>query len=688
MPRDLSRLFHPRSVAVIGGGAWGTSVVKQCAKMGFPGPVWPVHPRKSEIGGLPTVPRIEDLPQPPDAAFVAINREAAVEAVRLLAESGAGGAVCFASGFAEAAGELDGAAEAQSRIVAAAGEMPLLGPNCYGLLNYLDGVALWPDEHGGRHRETGVAIVAQSSNMLINLTMTPALPIAFCVAAGNQAHTSQAAIAGALLEDPRVTAIGLHVEGVGDIRAWERFAARARARQVPVVALKVGRSEAAQAGTLSHTASLAGPHSGAEAFFDRLGIGLVHSLPELVAALGFLHVHGSIGGARVASLSCSGGEASLLADMAEPRAVTLPRLPKAARDRLAAVLGAKVTLGNPLDYHTYIWGDAAAMTETYAAVLSGGGYDAALLLLDLPREDRCSPAPWDCALQAIRAAKARAVMPVAVVSTLPAGLPETVSEALMADGIAALNGIGEALAAIEAAAAIGEAERRPEPAGICPAPALEGPARLLDEVEAKAALAAHGLAVPKGSPAATPEEAAAVAAKLGAGPFALKRLGLAHKTEAGAVRLGLAAAAVGPEAAVMGTGPFLVEHMVADGVAELLVGITRDPAHGLTLTLGAGGTLTELLADTATLLLPTTEAAIEAALAGLRVAKLLAGHRGKPPGDLAATVAAIRAVEAYALAEVHRLVELDVNPLIVTPSAAWAADALIRLAELRSGDPA
>ena len=165
MTRDLSRLLRPRSIAVLGSG-WAQNVVEQCAKMGFAGPVWPVHPTRDQIGGVPAFRSLADLPGVPDATFIGVNRHATLDVVAELAAMGAGGATCFASGWTEA-----GEADLQARLVAAAGDMPILGPNCYGVINYLDGALLWPDQHGGRRVERGVALLSQSSNIVINLTM-------------------------------------------------------------------------------------------------------------------------------------------------------------------------------------------------------------------------------------------------------------------------------------------------------------------------------------------------------------------------------------------------------------------------------------------------------------------------------------------------------------------------------------
>ncbi|RBI83234.1 CoA-binding protein [Rhodosalinus halophilus] len=675
-PRDLSRLLRPRSVAVVGGG-WGRNVVRELARAGFAGEIWPVHPSAAEIEGLPAFRRPEDLPAPPDAAYVAVNREAAVGAVGALAAMGAGGAVCFASGFAEAEAESAGSVDLQDRLVAAAGTMPLVGPNCYGLLNYLDRVALWPDAHGGRPVGRGVAIVTQSSNIAINLTMQRrALPVAYVVTAGNQAQTGLAEIAAALAQDARVTALGLHVEGVGDPAALHALARAARARGLPVVVLKSGATEAAQAAALSHTASLAGSAAGARALFRRLGFGQAETLEGFLEALKLLHVAGPPARAGLALLSCSGGEAGLAADAAAARGLRLPPLDAGQQAALRRALGPRVALANPLDYHTYIWGDAGAMADVVAG-MDSPALGLVGLLLDLPRADRCDPSAWDCALEAAEAAAPRLSCPLAVISTLPEGLPEPVAERLAARGIAPLMGLGAALEGIAVAQAA--VPRR----GEVPAPAAtRGPApgRLMDEAAAKSALAAFGLPVPEGQRVETAAEAGAAAARLGV-PVAVKRLGLAHKSEAGAVALGLEGAARAEAAArAMGAGPYLIEAMVPGAVAELLVGVTRDPAHGLLLTLGAGGVLAELVEDTATLLLPAPQDEIAAALDGLRAARLLSGWRGRPAADRAAIVGAVAAVARFAEAHAARLDEVEVNPLLCLPDRAVAADALIRIA--------
>ena len=753
---DLSRLLHPRSICAIGGRE-AARVVEQCRRMGFAGPVYPVHPARAEVAGFPCYRSVEDLPEAPDAAFVGVRRDRTIDVVRALAARGAGGAVCYASGFRESGEE---GAALQAALVSAAGDMPILGPNCYGFVNYLDGAPLWPDQHGGRRRERGVAIVSQSGNLALTLTMNlRAVPIAAVATLGNRAAVGAAAVMDALLDDRRVSAIGLLVETLEDAPALAAAAARARARRVPVVALKLGRSEAGARLTLSHTASLAGEDARAAAFLERAGIARAPSLPAFLEALKLLHVTGPLPGRDVASLSCSGGEAALMADALDGRRLRPRPLTETERARVGAALSDLVTVSNPLDYHTFIWGDAERLTAAFAAML-GCGFDLSLLVIDPPRGDRCADDDWRITVDAFAAALDRTGARGGVLATLPESLSEAWAERLMARGIAPLAGVEEGLAAIEAAADVGaawtgsgsgsgsglgpprtgptasanecrsagaaggeagaaagesetamvtapefrtgaadpgpgRARAAPSPgearAGegsrppfLGPHPLAEGYEVVLTEWEAKRRLARAGVPVPCGALVAAPEEAVRAAERLGV-PVVVKAVGrhLVHKTERGAVRLGLRSPSAVRDAAralrPLGDG-LLVERMVEDGVAEVIAGVARDPHLGLVLLVGSGGVLAELAGDRAVLLPPAPRSEIEAALATLKAARLIDGFRGRAGGDRAALVDALLAIQRFALDHADRLIELDVNPIVVRPAGRGVAavDALLR----------
>ena len=687
MVRDLSRLLRPRSVAVIGGGVWCENVVQQCRAIGFRGAIWPVHPTRAEIAGAPAFEGLAALPSAPDAVFIGVNRTLTVQLVAQLAEMGAGGATCFASGFREAQLESEDGADLQEQLLAAAKDMPVIGPNCYGFINYLDGVALWPDQHGGLQVDRGVAIVTQSSNVAINLTMqSRALPLAYVVTVGNQAQTGLAQIGQALLDDPRVTVLGLYIEGVGDLRAFEALAAQARRMGKPIVALKTGRSPQARAGAVSHTASLAGSGAGARALFARLGVAEVTGLDAFLETLKLLHVTGALPSRRIASLSCSGGEASLMADSALDLNLEFPPLTKAQKTALRTALGPMVALANPLDYHTYIWGDVAAMTATFSALL---GDDLALscIVVDFPRADRCDPAAWECVVTAAVAAKTGTGVStgggLALVSSLPETMPETVAQKLIAQEIVPLCGIESALKAIEIAADIGQMQAVPPQPLLLPGP-VQMPQELrhghiLNEHSAKARLLAHGVPVPEGRFCATAKLAAQAAETLGF-PLVLKGMGHAHKSEAGAVHLNLRSSqAVAQAAADMDSDGYLLEQMVTDGVAEVLVAVLRDPAHGFVLTIGAGGVMTEILMDVATRLVPATAQDVRAALTELRLYPVLRGYRGSPGINIDALIQAVLGVQSFVLETAAHLEEVEINPLICTPDRAVAVDALITM---------
>lgn len=682
--QPLSRFFSPRAIAVIGGGTWCESVVRQCRATGFTGPIWPVHPKRSDVGGLPAYPDLASLPATPDAAFIGVNRDLSVQIAGELSAMGCGGAVCFAAGFSEAVSELADGDELQTKLVEAAGEMRLLGPNCYGIVNALDGVALWPDRHGLSPCEKGVAVIGQSSNVLINLTMQRrGLPLATVVAAGNQAQTSMADLGIALLEDPRITALGLHIEGISDLPAFEALAAHAADLGKPIAALRVGASEQAQAAAVSHTASLTGSDAGARALLRRLGIAQVETPSELVETLKILHVTGGLRSARIASASCSGGEASLMADMGAISGVDYPPLDDAQKTGLRAVLGPKVALANPLDYNTYIWGNEDALTAAFTALCdTGADLGMGCVVVDYPRTDRFEAPDYDQVLRAVAKTQKATGTPMAMVSLLAEGLPEPVARQALELGIVPLCGMGDALRAIRASVLAPNARNaRPEPVtqpvNGCSAP------RIFSEAEAKALLSQAGIRVPRSLQADRAESAGSCATEIGF-PVVLKGEGIAHKTEAGAVVLNLASSdEVTQAAAKMPATSFLVEEMITGTVAELIVGVTRDPAHGFVLTLGLGGILTELIRDTASVLIPASRDDIRATLQSLRTAPLLSGYRGRPGADIEAVIDTVMALQSLVQTHAGALHEIEINPLICRAAGAVAADALIRMEEVK-----
>lgn len=691
---NLKRLLAPRHLAFVGGRSMARAL-KRCAEGGFAGQMWLVNPQHESLDGVPCVASVGELPCAPDAVFIATNRDLTLQCVKELAALGAGGAICYASGFAES-GEQGRVL--QQRLLEAAGSMALLGPNCYGLLDYLHGAALWPVAHGGKQVQKGVAILTQSGNFAYNLSMSDrSLPVAYMASVGNQAQLGVAELMDVLLDDPRVTAIGLHLEGLKNVPGFARAAHKALERGIPIIALKTGVSQIGAELALSHTSSLSGSDALYDSLFQRLGVIRVSgpvSFAETLkaAACGRLPKDD-----RLIALACSGGDAGLIADYAERNQLALPKLEQGQVDELAQVLPAYANLVNPLDFTTAIWGDGAALERMLDSALRSDA-DTAMLVLDYPAEFTGERKECDLLLGLYCDALERHGKIGFVTSAFPELLPASARERLHARGIAALQGVEDGLAAWgrivayqrnrQRLLALGESALVP----LCPQ-ALSGQAQLLDEWQSKQALRVFGLPVPAGV-LSTPAQALKDAESVGY-PLVLKAVSaqLPHKTEAGAVALNLrdadaldaALEQMRERIAAYAPGvPFdqvLLEPMAQAPLAELIVGIKRENDFALALVIGAGGVLVELLKDSVNLLLPTTDGAIRNAVLGLRSAGLLQGFRGRPAADLDALVAAIRAVADYACENAGQLLELDVNPLMVGAQGTTAVDALIRLGQ-------
>jgi acyl-CoA synthetase (NDP forming) len=710
----LAPLLRPRSVAVVGAterpGAYGDQTMRNLAACGFAGPVYGVHPSRATVHGRPCVPSLEDLPEAVDAVVVAIPAAGVPAVLESARARGCGGAVVFAAGFAEA-----GAGELQAELRAAAGSLPVLGPNCDGLIAFHTGAALWGDAFVPR--EPGrVAIVSQSGNVAVNaLAVRRGLRFHTVASVGNQAVLEAADVLEALVEDEDVGAIALFLESDGDGERFARALARAAERDVGIAVLKVGATAAGASAAAAHTGALAGDQRVFRALVEEAGgawAAEVHDLLELAKAL-------AVPGARprrstaaapargLAILTCSGGDSGLAADEAGRLGLPLPPLSAATAERLEPLLPPAATIGNPLDYTAMIWGERERLAAIVRTVAEDPAVERLLLFYDEPAGlDEAMKASWD----AVRDGLADGAGPGAVVaSTLPELLQDASAATYLERGVPAVAGLRTALATVEALG-------RPlgDPARLRAIAAAAGPVepgQWLGEAEAKALLRDAGVAVPGGAVAADEDDAVRLAAALG-GPVAVKASSpaLRHKSEAGAVVLDVAGedavraayrAVRGAADAALGgagdTGPaggvaapgdpavparstgstdaaILVEAMASPGV-ELVVAARRD-AVVPALVVGLGGVWTELLGDVAVIPLPATPERVAAGLRSLRGAGLLTGARGRPPVDLDAVSRLAAAAGDLLVAE--GLVLLELNPVIAGPGGAVAADAVAR----------
>ena len=666
--RDLDRLLNPRTIAVIGGEP-AARAIEQSDRLGFTGEVWPVHPTKREIGGRIAYSSLDDLPGVPDAAFVAVNRKLTIEAVHQLAAMGAGGAVLYASGFAEVGPE--GAALQEE--LTAGHDLPLIGPNCYGTINARSGAALWPDVHGCTRVERGPAFIGQSGNITLNMTMNRrGVDLAYALSLGNQASVTVEECIAHFAYDPVVTAIGIYLESIHDSVAFGTAALMAKDTRTPIVVLRTGRSETAERIAVTHTAAISAPADAYDALFDRYGIVGAESLPEMMTTLSMLDTIGPLPGNRLISLSCSGGEASIVADRSAHHDVTFQPLTDDHRRRIRATLSEFVAMTNPLDYHTFIWGDGAALERCFTEVLDGP-VDAGMLVLDWPDETN-DDGDWWPTLEAIESASATTGTSAIVVTSLPENLPARVREHLNARGLGTASTIDEALAGLAACAQVGRWFDAPTPPIHREPGHVPDHTETLGEVESKDWLRSVGVSVPRGTVIQEDELPYDLSF-----PLVAKVVGSEHKTEIGGVVMGISDEASLSEAVRRlqhQSSGLLIEEMVTGAVAELLVSVRREPSIGVVATIGSGGTAVELLDDTATLLLPATRDDIAQALRSTRIGRLLEGFRGANSGDIESVVRTIEIVGA-AIADRADIVEIEINPLMVTTDGAWAVDALI-----------
>lgn len=676
----LKRMLNPARVAWFGGGGIAPAIEYMKAN-GFTGEAIAVNPKRTEIAGLACVPSATDLPWAPDIAILVIPKEAVIKTVRALSERGCGGVVCITSGFSES---VDGAAR-QAEMIEAAGDMPVIGPNCPGIANFLDGNAFMMDHFGNHAPAKGVAVISNGGAYLSDLGCADrSQPIAYLIGLGNQAIVSVADMLDAVLDDSRVTAVNVYFEGIADVAKLSQAAAKAARKGIPVVAIKGGRSEAGTRAAQSHTASLSGDAAVASALFRRFGWIEVTTPSEAIETVKMLSFTPIPMGMKTGFITSSGSYAVLGGDIAEKAGLQMVPPSADAAPAIDAALPAYVGPANPLDIsdaHGWPQRDQLPIYHAFAQ----DDYDLFAQVMCFPPKGGWDMSTWDATTSAL--AEAKGNRPAAFVNTLAEALPRAARDRMIASGMAPLQGIEDGLRAVAHAARYGAMRDLLEPktmllgAEDCPA---YQPGRTLSEAEAKTRLAEAGLDVPRQWVVLGPDNLVEVPCTC-----AVKAIvpGLLHKTEAGAVALNIAPedlpaaiSAMAGRLAEQGLEAegFLIEEMIAAPIGELLVGIRHVPGIGLTLTLAIGGIAVELMQDNTTLILPAPRHDIEATLRGLKLTPLILGYRGRPAADLAATLDAIEAICTFASKNTE-IAELEVNPLLLTQSRAVIADAVLTL---------
>ncbi|MGX9962869.1 acetate--CoA ligase family protein [Roseomonas sp. F4] len=668
-------LLRPRSVAVVGASADATKTggrpVGYLLRHGFSGDVWPVNPRATEIAGLPCYKDVASLPGAPDVGIVLVGPERAEQAVRDLAAKGCQAAIVLAGGYGETGEE---GAEKQSALKRAAGAMRLLGPNTIGVVNLTDHIVL--SASGALEFENlppgGLSVVSQSGGILgALLSRGAAAGIGFAklIATGNEGDIEVAEVLDALVDDPATTAIALYLEGLRNPARFRAAALRAAAAGKPVVAFKVGRSEAGALAAISHTGAMAGADRMYDAFFAGLGVIRAERFSDLLEVPAALAQGRRAAGFRVAVLTSTGGAGALVADAVGLAGGSLPAPDAGVRDKLAALLG-EAPVGNPVDV-TLAGVRPDLFRGAIRTLLDSDGYDSLVVVVG-------SSALAQPELVADAMLEARGDSPKPVIAYVSPHAP-AIAGGLNARGVPASStpeGIAAILAAL-ARPAVQAAESRAEAA---PMGLRHGK---LNEAESKTLFAHFGIAATREVSAVTP--IAAQQAAEGLGPRLVVKLlarDLAHKSDIGGVVLNVTpdrVAEVGTAllAKLPDAEGLLVQEQISGGI-EMILGIVRDPHLGSAVLLGAGGTAAEVFGDTQLRMLPLSRQDAEQMVSGLKIARVLAGFRGAPPADVPALVDAVLAFSRMGEALGERLLEAEINPLFVLPEGQGvrAADGL------------
>ncbi|AIT79350.1 acetate--CoA ligase family protein [Novosphingobium pentaromativorans] len=676
--KNIDRLLKPRSVAVVGAsdkpGALGSSMLANLERNGFDGAIYPVNPKRSEIGGRKCFAGIEDLPEGVDCAVLAIPRAGILPALKGLAERGVGAAVIFSAGFAED-GEEGLAEQREIAEIAARHGIVVEGPNCLGCVNHVDKVPLTFVETECRPPEgRGIAVVSQSGAMaavLATMLQSRELGISYTVSTGNEAASGVEDYLEWLIDDAHTKIVAMIVEHFRKPQAFLQVVERLRAAGKEVVLLHPGRSSAARESAATHTGAMAGDYKVMRAKVEQAGVIMAETLEELADVSEIAVRSSALPEAGAAVLGESGAFKALTLDLSEELNLALAGLADADSPALRAALPEFVPVSNPLDITAMGLSQPRIYTETIAALLADKRVGA--ILVGLIQTD-----PTTCALKfpaVLEALEGGEGGKTVVFAGLDEGaeVPREWLARLRAAGIACFPSTERALRAI---ARLTHRRRPGGDTAIDPMPLAQLESGTIPEYRAKQVLASAGIAFPEGRFAASADEAVAAAAALG-GRVAMKAqaAALGHKSDAGGVRLALEGeaavreawatmheAVAGYDASIVLDG-VLIEAMGRPGT-EMIVGAKRDAEWGPVVLVGFGGVTAEVLGDV-TLITPGQGAeAIAEAIHGLAQAPLLRGFRGSAPRDVAALARLVETVGKVMQGN-DRILEIDLNPVML-----------------------
>jgi acyl-CoA synthetase (NDP forming) len=698
----LYKFFRPRSIALVGAtdnSRWSVYTYENLKNFAFPGPIYLVNPHREMVHGTPAHKSLREIAEPIDLAFVMVPTQQALAVVAEAAEAGITNFVILTSGFSEMGVE---GARLERALLAYAQEhaLTILGPNGNGFINITDritpyGLPIAPPMNAGP-----VGVVLQSgalASAVLAFAQAHAIGLSLLVSMGNESMISVTDVVDYLLEDDNTRSIALFLESIRHPEELRRVASKARERQKPIVALKIGRSAASSRTALAHTGALVGNDDVNDAAFRQLGIMRVRSLEDLLTTAALAGYAGPLPGRRMGVVTPSGGACDILADLAEEAGIALPDFAPETVERLQKVLPPFSTAHNPLDVTGYIVVDATLQQRALEVVVNDPKFDFVLYLSSADGSRALTPAALAITLEqydrlaAIIRASPHPVIPI---TNTCLDLQAVARAVVERTGLHFAAGLEHGMHALGQLLWWSELMRAtPEPAqeeSLPPAsPGLSTFKGIWSEACARTLLQEAGIPVIPGTLVTSAEEVAHAARELGF-PVALKiqSAAITHKTDVGGVALNLDSEdavrvefaallarvrANCPGAEIEGV---LVMPMRTGGT-DLLVSVMRDPLWGQVLTLGLGGIWTESLKDTLVRVLPVQRDEIEAMLGELRGAAVLHGGRGRVPVDIHALSDVIYRISLLARSLASRLDVLEINPLWIGDGRIEVLDALL-----------
>ena len=677
---NLQKLFRPKSLAIIG-GYWADFVYEGNKTIGYKGQIWHINPSRKSSIKKKYYKSIKDLPEVPDCVYLAVSSDLTIKLIKDICEIGVGGTVCLASRFSEL--NTKEGTNKTNQLIANAGKMPFLGPNCYGFINYLDKISVWSDQVAGKPTKKGVAIICQSGTIGNTISFNNrSLPIGYIISLGNQAQLTIEDAINYVLDDSRVTAIGIYAESFTNAEKLIKVFKKSRVKKTPIAIVKVGRSKIASKTILTHTGALSGKEDIYDSVFQRMGVARCSTLGELCESLKLFHTHGVITNEKISIMGPSGGDMAMIGDVAEKLLLNFGKIPTKIKNALKKVNHPSVLISNPFDLQTYNWNDPDQLEKTFKLIFKTN-FSLNALMLDFPNIEDCDTAEWDAIVDKfIKSSKIK--KNGAIISSLSDTLPKYLRERCLKSGVVPLQGMYEGLLAISNSIKIGKAWRNSVDIKIPKIkPRYNKKTKTFSEYESKLFLNKFGVPIPK-SLITNKKNILHDYRNIGFPLVAkINSNQVFHKTEIDGVITNIKSEKELIQKIKIFKGSILIERMIKNIVFEMIVGIKIDNQFGPTIIIGAGGVNAELFKETVTLLLPLNKKIILQEIKKLKFSKILFGFRGKKGGDLDALINTILKIAMFAEKNSDKISEVDINPLIICKKGkgVFAVDALIHYFE-------